>query len=76
MSAAIVSVIAVVTVAGAVALVLLSARLRREIADLFRAFDRAERTLVPLVVTVRSDRDRLADRLARLTDPGAGPTRR
>ncbi len=76
MSAAIVSVIAVVTVAGAVALVLLSARLRHEIADLFRAFDRTERTLVPLVVTVRSDRDRLADRLARRTDPGAGPTRR
>ena len=76
MSAAIVSVIAVVTVAGAVALMLLSARLRREIGDLFRAFDRAERTLVPLVVTVRSDRDRLADRLARLTDPGAEPTRR
>jgi len=76
MSAAIVSVIAAVTVAGAVALMLLSARLRREIADLFHAFDRAERTLVPLVVTVRSDRDRLADRLARLTDPGAEPTRR
>ena len=76
MPAAIVSVIAVLTVAGAVALILLSARLRREIADLFRAFDRADRVLVPLVVTVRSDRDRLADRLAQLTDPGAEPTHR
>jgi hypothetical protein len=76
MSAAIVSVIAVVTVAGAVGLMILSARLRREVADLFRAFDRAERTHVPLVVTVRSDRDRLAERLERLTDPGAEPTHR
>ena len=76
MPAAIVSVIAVLTVAGAAALILLSARLRREIADLFREFDRAERALVPLVVTVRSDRDRLAERLTQLTDPGAEPTHR
>jgi hypothetical protein len=76
MSAAIVSVIAVVTVIGAASIILLSTRLRREIADLFRAFDRADRTLVPLVATVRSDRDRLAVRLAQLTDPEAEPTRR
>ena len=53
-----------------------SSRLRHEIASLFRSFDRAERALVPLVATVQTDRDRLAARLARLTEPGTDPTRR
>jgi hypothetical protein len=73
---AIVSLIAVIALAGAATILVLSARLRREIADLFRSFDRAERALVPLVATVRTDRDRLAARLARLTEPGDEPTRR
>jgi hypothetical protein len=73
---AIVSLIAVVSVAGAAMILVLSARLRREIADLFRSFDRAERALVPLVATVRTDRDRLAARLAVLTEPEDGPTQR
>jgi hypothetical protein len=73
---AIVSLIAVTAVAGAAVILVLSARLRREIADLFRSFDRAERALVPLVAIVRTDRDRLTARLARLTEPEDGPTRR
>jgi hypothetical protein len=73
---AIVSLIAVIALAGAATILVLSARLRREIADLFRSFDRAERALVPLAATVRTDRDRLAARLARLTEPGDEPTRR
>lgn len=76
MNPAIVSLIAVIALAGAATILVLSARLRREIADLFRSFDRAERALVPLVATVRTDRDRLAARLARLTEPGDEPTRR
>ena len=76
MNPAIVSLIAVIALAGAASILVLSARLRREIADLFRSFDRAERALVPLVATVRTDRDRLAARSARLTEPGAEPTRR
>ena len=76
MNPAIVSIIAVIATAGAATILVLSARLRREIADLFRTFDRAERALVPLVVTVQTDRDRLAARLARLTEPGDDPTRR
>ena len=40
----------------------------------FGAFDRTQRTLVPIVATVRSDRDRLRERLARLSEPGSeGP---
>jgi hypothetical protein len=73
---AIVSLIAVTAIVGAATILVLSARLRREIADLFRSFDRAERALVPLVATVRTDRDRLAARLARLTEAGDEPTRR
>lgn len=76
MNAAIVSVLAVLTTAGAAAILVLSARLRHETAALFRSFDRAERTLVPLVATVRTDRDRLAARLAQLTEPGNDPTQR
>jgi hypothetical protein len=76
MTAAIVSLIAVTTAAGAAAVLVLSARLRQEIADLFRAFDRAERAMVPVVATVQTDRERLAARVARLTDPGTEPTRR
>jgi hypothetical protein len=73
---AIVSLIAVTAVVGAVMILVLSARLRSEITDLFRSFDRAERALVPLVATVRTDRDRLAARLARLTEPGNESTQR
>ena len=49
-----------------------SARLRDEIDQLFRAFSRTEPTLVPLRVTVDSERDRLRERLARLSDPRSG----
>ena len=76
MTPAIVSLLAVIATAGAVTILLLSARLRQEIANLFRAFDRAERALVPLVATVRTDRDRLEARLAQLTEPGADRARR
>ena len=76
MQPAIVSIIAVIATAGAGAILVLSARLRGEIADLFRSFDRAERALAPAVATVRTDRDRLAARLAALTEPGNDPTRR
>jgi hypothetical protein len=76
MAAAIISIIAVTVVLGAATILVLSARLRREIAALFRAFDRTERALVPLVATVRTDRERLAARLGRLTDAGTEPTRR
>ena len=55
---------------------MLSTRLRREITALFRSFDQAERALVPLVATVQTDRDRLAARLAQLTEPGTDPTQR
>jgi hypothetical protein len=73
---AIVSIIAVIATAGAAAILVLSARLRGEIADLFRSFDQAERALAPVVATVRTDRARLAARLAELTEPGNDPTRR
>jgi hypothetical protein len=76
MNPAIVSIIAVIATVGAAAILVLSARLRGEIADLFRSFDRAERALTPVVATVRTDRDRLAARLAELTEPGNDPTRR
>jgi hypothetical protein len=76
MNATIVSLLAVLVTFGAVAILMLSTRLRREITALFRSFDRAERALVPLVATVRTDRDRLAARLERLTEPGSDPTQR
>jgi hypothetical protein len=76
MTPAIASLIGVIALVGAATIVVLSSRLRHEIADLFRAFDRAERALTPLVVTVRSDRERLAERLNALADPGADPTHR
>ena len=47
-----------------------SARLRSEIQSLFRAFDRTERALVPLVVELRTDRERLAERYQRLIEAG------
>jgi hypothetical protein len=76
MSAAIVSTIAVIAALGATAIVLLSARLRSEIVELFEAFTRAERELAPRVATVQTDRERLAARVSQLTDPGGEPTRR
>jgi hypothetical protein len=76
MTPAIASLVGVITLLGAVTIVVLSTRLRHEIADLFRAFDRAERALTPLVATVRTDRERLAQRLAELAEPGADPTHR
>lgn len=63
-------IVAVLCVVGVTLLAITSARLRSEIQDLLRTFDRTERTLVPLVVTVRTDRERLAERLEHLTDPG------
>lgn len=69
---AIVAIIALLAVGGTVALIVLSGRLRGEMDDLFRTFDRTQRTLIPLVVTVRTDRDRLAARLAQLSEPGSG----
>lgn len=71
---AIVAIIALLAIGGTFALIVLSARLRGEMDDLFGAFDRTQRTLVPLVATVRTDRDRLQERLARLSEPGSeGP---
>lgn len=71
---AIVAIIALLAVGGTIALIVLSGRLRGEMDDLFGAFDRTQRTLVPIVATVRSDRDRLRERLARLSEPGSeGP---
>ena len=64
--------VAVLCVVGVTLLVITSARLRSEIQDLVRTFERTERTLVPLVVTVRTDRDRLAERLEHLSDPAPG----
>lgn len=49
-----------------------SARLRDEIDQLFRAFNRSEPSLAPLRVTVDSERDRLRVRLGHLNDPGSG----
>lgn len=68
---AIVAIIALLAVGGTIALIVLSGRLRGEMDDLFGAFDRTQRTLVPIVATVRSDRDRLRERLARLSEPGS-----
>ncbi|MBK5288186.1 MAG: hypothetical protein JJE46_06940 [Acidimicrobiia bacterium] len=61
---------------GVTLLFVVSAKLRAEIQQLFRAFDRSERALVPLVIEVRTDRDRLAERLERLSDTGSDPSRR
>jgi hypothetical protein len=66
--------VAVLCVVGVTRLAITSARLRSEIQDLLRSFDRTERTLVPLVVTVRTDRDRLAERLEHLSDPARPST--
>ncbi len=59
---------AVVALVAAAFVLVVSARLRAEIRSLFRAFDRTERTLVPVVVELRTDRDRLAERYQRLID--------
>ena len=72
MSAPIVIVLAVLVVGGTAALLVLSGKLRTETDALLGGFDRTQRALVPLVVQTRTDRDRLAERLARLTD-GASP---
>lgn len=62
---------------GAALVIGISSRLRDEISVLIRSFDTTERALVPLIAVVRTDRDRLAERLARLCDSGSGtdPTR-
>lgn len=57
---------------GAALVIGLSSRLRHEISALMRSFDTTERALVPLIAVVRTDRDRLAERLARLSDSGSG----
>lgn len=69
---AIVAIIALLAVGGTIALVALSGRLRAEMDELFRAFDRTQRTVTPLVATVRTDRDRLRERLARLSEARSG----
>ncbi len=68
---------AVVALICAAFVLVVSARLRDEIRALFRSFDRTERALVPVVVELRSDRDRLAERYQRLIDGGSesDPTR-
>ncbi len=71
---AIVAIIALLALGGTIALIAVSARLRGEMDDLFRAFDRTQRTLTPLVATVRTDRDRLQERLARLSETRSGTT--
>jgi hypothetical protein len=75
-SVAIVSVIVLLVVAGITTILVLSSRLRSEIADLLAVFDHTERRLTPLVATVRTDRERLAARLERLTEPGIDPDQR
>lgn len=71
---AIVAIIALLAIGGTCALIVLSGRLRGEMDELFGAFDRTRRTLVPIVATVRTDRDRLRARLAQLSEPGSeGP---
>ena len=49
-----------------------SSRLRDEIDQLFQVFARTEPTLIPVRVAVDSERDRLQERLARLSDPSSG----
>lgn len=49
-----------------------SSRLRDEIDQLFQVFARTEPTLTPIRVAVDSERDRLHERLARLSDPSSG----
>jgi hypothetical protein len=71
MRAAIVMVIALIAAGGTAALVVLGTRVREEIRRLVRAFDHADRALVPLVAAVRSDRDRLVAHAAPLTDAGS-----
>jgi hypothetical protein len=56
---------------GAAIVIAVSARLRNEIGALMHTFDRAERALVPVVATVRTDRDRLEARLARFEADGS-----
>ena len=77
-AATVAGIIAVLVPLGGVALLRVSARLRAEIDDLLGTFDRAQRAVTPLVVTVRTDRDRLAERLEHLTDLGTetDPNRR
>ena len=65
-------IVAVLSLATVGLIVTTSVRLRSEIAALFEAFNRTEQTLAPLVVQVHTDRDRLAERLATLSDPGSG----
>ena len=49
-----------------------ASRLRDEIDQLFQSFGRTEPTLTPIRVAVDSERDRLHERLARLSDPSSG----
>lgn len=64
--------IAFLVVLGAISIIIVSRRLRAEVGLLVASFDRTERLLVPLVATIRSDSDRLAERLASLTEPRTG----
>ena len=78
MTAPMLTILALILVAGVATLAVVSIRLRSEIGQLIHGFDRAHRRLVPLAAEVRTDRDRLAERLEQLADPGPrdDPTRR
>ena len=72
MTAPIVITLAILMIAGSAAIIALSGRLRSEIEQLLTVFGRTEPTLVPIVATVLSERERLAGRLAELSDPRPG----
>jgi len=72
MTPAIVVALLTITALGAIALIVLSARLRDEIAELLATFGRTEPTLVPLRAEVVSAREELAARLAAMSDDGSG----
>jgi hypothetical protein len=73
MTAAIVITLVILVGAGSAAVIALSARLRTEIQDLLAAFGRTEPALIPIVDTVRRDRERLAQRLAELSGGRSEP---
>ena len=58
----IVGIIAILLIGGGVALFMASTRVRAEIDALRASFDRSQRSLVPLVATLATDRDRLSAR--------------
>ncbi len=74
----IVGVIVLLIIGGGIALFSASTHVRAEIEALRASFDGSQDSLLPLVATLRTDRDRLSARLAELTEPGTetrGPRR-